>query len=607
MPPAGLPSGSSLSIEGSRLSPIPVLGAWPRLLIVALGVSAVISLYLAFTVNAADHYGDTDDAMRLVMVRDLLGGQGWYDPVIMRLQPPQGLFMHWSRLLDGGLASAMAVLGVFLPTQTAEYWVRVGWPLAWIFPAVCAALVIARNLGNRSAVVLTAVLLVSNLAIYQQFVPGRIDHHNIQIVMMLIALAGATAVSRERLCAAMAGAATALGLAIGLEALAFQAVIGASFALRLALDRRRAATAGTYGLTLALATAAVFALQTPPWRWSLSFCDALALNTFSAVIIAGIGLGLAAWAALRGDGALRVGVLVGAGLAAILVYVALDPACLRGPFGHVDPLVRRLWLGRVQEVQPLWNIWSLARDGAIEASVLIAFSVVGGFYLTLKKWPKPKAELILAVVVFAVATVMATLVWRMMSYAFWVGLTLLGAALSDLAVRRPRNLLLPSVLITSLLLPAVLSVGAAAAVKRLTPRYQEDAWQKNLLMCFAPSAFRELATLPPGRVLAPPDMGPFLLLFTRHSAVAAPYHRMWRAMLSAHDALDGPSGPDVERVRALRARYIVDCSGLVLMSEQGRLEARLRQGQIPPWLRRLSPPGSALQIYGVIGETAPPY
>lgn len=47
--------------------------------------------------------GDTDDATRLVMVRDMFAGHGWWDQKITRLQPPVGLYMHWSRLLDGGL------------------------------------------------------------------------------------------------------------------------------------------------------------------------------------------------------------------------------------------------------------------------------------------------------------------------------------------------------------------------------------------------------------------------------------------------------------------------------------------------------------------------
>ena len=42
--------------------------------------------------------------MRLVQVRDLLQGQGWFDVFLHRMNAPYGLAMHWSRLVDGPLA-----------------------------------------------------------------------------------------------------------------------------------------------------------------------------------------------------------------------------------------------------------------------------------------------------------------------------------------------------------------------------------------------------------------------------------------------------------------------------------------------------------------------
>src|ERR1700752_4875323 len=52
-------------------------------------------------------HGDTlstDDAMRLVDVRDFLAGQSWFDLTQHRLSPPEGVAMHWSRLIDLPLA-----------------------------------------------------------------------------------------------------------------------------------------------------------------------------------------------------------------------------------------------------------------------------------------------------------------------------------------------------------------------------------------------------------------------------------------------------------------------------------------------------------------------
>src|SRR5690348_1420704 len=47
---------------------------------------------------------DTDDNMRIMQVRALLHGQGWYDLRNYRMNPPFGASIHWSRLVDLPLA-----------------------------------------------------------------------------------------------------------------------------------------------------------------------------------------------------------------------------------------------------------------------------------------------------------------------------------------------------------------------------------------------------------------------------------------------------------------------------------------------------------------------
>ena len=45
-------------------------------------------------------FPDPDDIMRLLEVRDWVGGQSWFDVTQYRLNPPAGAPMHWSRLVD---------------------------------------------------------------------------------------------------------------------------------------------------------------------------------------------------------------------------------------------------------------------------------------------------------------------------------------------------------------------------------------------------------------------------------------------------------------------------------------------------------------------------
>src|SRR5690349_7039755 len=75
---------------------------------------------------------DTDDAMRLVQMRDFLHGQGWFDMHQARLGPPAGYDSHWSRLIDAGLAGLFLLFQHFVDPALAERLMRVVWPLLWI-------------------------------------------------------------------------------------------------------------------------------------------------------------------------------------------------------------------------------------------------------------------------------------------------------------------------------------------------------------------------------------------------------------------------------------------------------------------------------------------
>src|SRR5205807_2014261 len=60
---------------------------------------AVAATYALTGVGRADLLSN-DDAMRLVQIRDFLNGQAWFDLTQYRVNPPEGVPMHWSRLID---------------------------------------------------------------------------------------------------------------------------------------------------------------------------------------------------------------------------------------------------------------------------------------------------------------------------------------------------------------------------------------------------------------------------------------------------------------------------------------------------------------------------
>src|SRR4051794_36457669 len=66
--------------------------------------------------------GDTDDNMRMMQVRALLHGQGWFDLRQYRMNPPFGANIHWSRLVDLPIAGLILSLRPFIGGAAAERW-----------------------------------------------------------------------------------------------------------------------------------------------------------------------------------------------------------------------------------------------------------------------------------------------------------------------------------------------------------------------------------------------------------------------------------------------------------------------------------------------------
>jgi hypothetical protein len=631
-----------------RIPNAPDLRTPRRLALTALAVSIAVATFLGFRDwrSLAVSLGDTDDATRLVLVRGLLQGQGWWDQHVMRFQPPVGVYMHWSRLLDGAIAAVDWLLHQVLPGPTAETVTRFLWPLLLIFPAALAVLMIAQRMArNRSgqdqelmggaAVFSAAVVLVLDLPLYTaQFHPGRIDHHNVQMTLCLLSLAGACLSRREIKGAILAGAATGLGVAIGLEALIFEAVIGAAFAIGFLVDPEEKRAAATYGLTLAGVMLAAFAIQTPPWRWSVVACDALAINLVGGLTIA--GLGLAAIASLSADRPpwVRLALMAILGVATAGVYLGLDPHCRHGFFADIDPRIRPIWLNYVNEVRPIQWFWSHDQALAVTVATPWVVGVIAWIGLGLKRARRTQNYWLIGVLLVMGIAAGATAV-RMSGYAEWFAAPLTAVAVLIPARRYAAGGVLTVLLAAAAGTPSIAGGLAVQVDKLIVHKEPEKAPPKPNSVntgaakppvgkasakpkppaptdhCFETGAYKSFAAAtPPGLVLSEIDLGPFILAHTDNSALAAPYHRMSWGILKAHAILAAPAdGAAQAMVRQAGIAYVLECrfharhgdrSGMTKDSLQKRLDA----GAPPAWLQPLSPAQAPLQAYRVAPQTA---
>src|SRR4051794_39267001 len=73
--------------------------------------------------------GDTDDNMRMMQVRGLLHGQGWFDLRQHRMNVPYGANIHWSRLVDLPIGGLILLLRPIVGGPGAERWAVANAPL----------------------------------------------------------------------------------------------------------------------------------------------------------------------------------------------------------------------------------------------------------------------------------------------------------------------------------------------------------------------------------------------------------------------------------------------------------------------------------------------
>src|SRR6266545_3019204 len=529
-------------------------GTETRMLLVIIWGAAVVSTLL--TAQGLS----TDDAMRLVQVRDLIAGQGWFDPTQYRLAPPEGLRMHWSRLIDLPLAALIRAGELLLPAGRAEQLATVIWPVTLLLAFLAGVARLARELAGDAAARLALIFAALMAPVLQHFRPGAIDHHNAQLALLVWSLALAARPRRRE--AALAGAACALAPAIagvaGLIAVHW-VVIG---------EEVKSATAA-FALAFATVTIALFAATVAPADYMLKACDAFSIVQVTAVAIGGCGLALLTVVpGLTSPGRRLAGAAALGALLAATVALAFSD-CLRDPYLQVDPRLATLWLNQVTEAR---SALSLLRDLPQEVLPyygLVAGGLAIGVYRCVRERGDARWTWIVGVAVLGVLTAMALWQVRTAAAANAIAVVLVPAALVR-AFEAPSGraiflglgrAALAAALLANPLSLIVIGAGAARAFAAASGRERPVVIADGPGTCQRAADYAPLARLPRGAVVAFIDAGPFVLLATPHTAFAAPYHRNVTGNAVMLDIMLAPPAEAAKRLAALGVAHIAFCPG----------------------------------------------
>jgi hypothetical protein len=551
-----------------------------------------VQLMAQFWAQTGTTFPDTDDAMRLVQVRTFLAGQGWFDLNIARLAPPQGYESHWSRLIDAGLAGLFLLFRTFAAPAPAERLMSALWPVLWLIPTIGAAAAIAWRLAGRGAATVVLLLAIFGLPGMGQFQPGRIDHHNVQIALSVLAVAAAVWSDRVAWAAWACGAVTGLALAVGLESLPILALCGAALALHYLIDAATAPRLRAYGLSLAAATAAAFLVTVAPSHWTRSVCDELAINSAAAVIVAGLGIALASRRWVAQTARRRAPALSVAAGAAAAVGLLLEPRCIGGPFALMDPAIRALWLMNIAEMQSLATILRLMPLSGIAQAAFPALALAATLAAGLKLKRDP--GYLVAAAAFLLALAIMVEVNKFYAYCLWLGIPLVAVAALVAFERLKLTGLVPRFALALLITPTAVTFGVMSIASAAGAGEGLDINPPERQACVRMQNYAPLAKLPVGLLVADQlEWGSYLLAWTPHAVVAAAYHRISDAIRQSSAAFALPPEEAHRVLLGLGVDYVLTCGsqgplGLTEAEKEASLWGHLRTGDVPPWLTRIS-------------------
>lgn len=579
----------------------------------------VLATLIVFVVQAfggfsglASLQGDNDSLLRLVQIRDLLAGQGWFDPQQYRMGLQGGFPMHWSRLVDAPVAAIILAGGwVTGETGMGETIALVAWPLmtyaACLFVLICAA----RRFAGAAAVL--PALAIGGIGIHMLgiFLPAALDHHNLQLGLTLIMIAGLLAAPDRPYAACLAGAAAALMMAVGAETLPYVAAgcLGVALLFLISGERERITAVG-FGLSFAVVSALAFLATVPRSGWFVVACDAYSVAQFSLAILGGSGLALAAMSrpvAARLPRRLTALALIA--LCAGGLLLAVFPQCLADPYAGLDPRLRTYWLDGVSEAQSLISI--LRNDPVLAASYYATpLLAVGALGLDIRRngWSRERG----LVMLFLGSAILVSF-WQVRGSIFSIAIAVvpLSAWVAAWRVRtQSDNLEVRPVAMAPVKLGLVWALSfamtwdlVAGGVASAFAREQEKA--DPAAGCYANEDYRVLSQMPPQTVLAVSNLGAVILRNTAHRVLAGPYHRNVAGNLLAQRILFAAPVEASELLRDSGITLVVHCpgnseSGLFAKWAPEGLLAKLSDGAVPSWLEpAANDSGGPLKIYHV--------
>lgn len=580
-------------------------------------ITALIIIVADGLFGSLPYYADLDDQVRMLQLRELLAHGRVLDLTLGFVATPDPVVSHYSRIVDLPYVLIALALKPFLGSEAGLAFAAHIWPPIMLIAYAYLVVVIAGRVAG-SALSPTLIVAMGALMAFSilEFSAGRIDHHNIQLLLTMVVIAGLT--TGSALGGLWAGVATAASIGVGLECLPYlAAAFGVLTFAAIWRPDRYGAKFGYAGIGLAIAMVPMAILSAGPGGIFGRYCDAVGAPFTLAALLAGCIMVAAPLTWRRGDTdghhplAFRLASLIvpAAGAAAVLVY--LYPHCLAGHYGAIDDLARQFWLERLQQEKSIVQVLGEVPAGAAVGWYGLSIAFLACIYSTIMLAAVP-AQIraahegdINGLIVLAVAAMALALFFVMLrSSRFMVAfapLLLVGAAQLRQQVRMSTALASARRwLVASAVLPVLVFAGVAVAVEKTEKRF--SVFDVVLYDACRGHDLAALSTIEPGHVLAGQALSVRIAdADPRFRVAASPLHRSWpgtSAMIAAIMATDLRDRRDV----LAPFDYLAICQRSLGVDDLGQapLFARLLADQSVSGLTPVSPDAnSAFRLYRI--------
>lgn len=571
--------------------------------------STALVLCILDLVDGLLYLGDIDDSMRASQIRAfMLPGGRWWDLTLPSINLPQPYVSPWSRLVDLPYILLASALKPLVGEEVALSQAFYIWPPIMLAVFCFLTALIYRSFSLPSSlvgylIVITAVFLMV-FAVWE-FVPGRIDHHNAQLLALLTVIYG--------LCrwdgwgGRLIGIGTVMSITIALEGLPFLLLVFAGLVAALIMRIDRAA------LVLKQASAVMFLSSLPMGYVMLGSaglfstqCDAYSapyvfLLTAFGMVLWGVAsyLPSARWW-------FNCAVLGTSAAAILSAFAAMFPLCLAGPYWMIDPVSKAYWFDRISQEHSALYFIEQGQIPIVLLAVLLASVLTLATMSAVEQQRSNRPGIAIMLAVAWASLILTLLLNRYIRFAFAFAPLFLPLAMAYLTSASPTS---TAKVWRRLAICCCVGYFAIAAWLVVVVPAQTATYDAADYMAYdecKSGDFSVLDTVEPGLILAPQGMSlPMLSRLPSGLSVAAiPFHRASPGMKRVFEAFLS-SDPPARRAALAPFNYVAACR-FPLKADYGTapLYDALSSGKDWPGLIRLpTGAGNPFQLFRIDHST----